>query len=1044
MIRLRLLDGVSWEGAPLPGERVGALLAALADEPAGVPDARLVEEIWPDAAPVHPAKALQVLVSRTRSATLARAIDRLDGGYRLGLGDEEVDARAQAASLAAARAALAGGDAAEAFRLASAAAAVTVDATAGSEPVGALRRAAAARRTAAREVAALAAARLGRHTEAREELLAAHRRRPDDTDVLVALLRAEAATAGPAVALTRYEAHRADLADRLGVDPDPVLQRLHGELLAADDPVRSGLRYDAAGLLGREQDLARLRAALAASRLVTVLGPGGIGKTSIAQVLARESTLVHVHVVELVGVGAGDDVVVAVGAALGVRGSVTSRSSLTVAQQADVRGRLAQELDAGPTLLVLDNCEHVLEPMAALVAFLLATTRDLQVLATSRAPLRLGAERVVPLSQLSTDDAEELFVRQASAARPDAVLEPAAVRAVVDRLDGLPLAVELAAARVRTMTVAEVSAALDDRFATLRSRDRSMPDRHRTLEAVIGWSWDLLDDDERRALAWLSVFQDGFDRSTAVSVLGPDGSDLVDTLVEQSLLVMGEDGGAARFRALETIREFAAARLARTGEQERAAEAQRRWAHELAERCADLVLDDDQVATVDALVREQNNLTDVLRQALSLGDRELVARLVALLGSLWTVTGDQPRIFAVCDAAAELLAGWDVPADLRRAAQDAAGVLMIHLSWMPGADLAGLRGLLTQGDTPTGPWGLIAHSVYVADGPAPQRLAEVASQQSRPAMAAALLLWAAIVSENAGDVDAARGYAEEALGRPLPPYLRASLHAELSQLAIAVGEHHRAAHHAEIAWPLLSRVHAETDAYSLQVATAIAPLLDGDVDRAAAMLEGFGPPDGDTAQMGARLTWQTAHAELALARGEHAEALRRYDGVVDLVLGSDPGMGASPWLALAASAALVSRGRHGTADVDPRADELRDMVMGERLATPDGTLWFTDLPLNGVLLVALATWVLRFGPPEQHEDGVRLLATAQRWAYNRSIPVMGWDAVRAMADRVLPGRVDQLVEELAARPAADLVPETAAVVDRLRRTWSADRLTSSG
>jgi hypothetical protein len=118
--------------------------------------------------------------------------------------------------------------------------------------------------------------------------------------------------------------------------------------------------------------------------------------------------------------------------------------------------------------------------------------------------------------------------------------------------------------------------------------------------------------------------------------------------------------------------------------------------------------------------------------------------------------------------------------------------------------------------------------------------------------------------------------------------------------------------------------------------------------------------------------------------------------------------------------------------------------MAERLATPDGTLWFTDLPLNGVLLVALATWVLRFGPPEQHEDGVRLLATAQRWAYNRSIPVMGWDAVRAMADRVLPGRVDQLVEELAARPAADLVPETAAVVDRLRRTWSADRLTSSG
>ena len=143
------------------------------------------------------------------------------------------------------------------------------------------------------------------------------------------------------------------------------------------------------------------------------------------------------------------------------------------------------------------------------------------------------------------------------------------MRDVVDRLDGLPLAVELAAARVRTMTVAEVAAALDDRFAALRSRDRTTPDRHRTLEAVIAWSWDLLGADEQRALAWLSVFQDGFDRATALSVLGADGSDLIDELVEQSLLVVTEDGGTARFRALETIREYAAARLAHSGEAER-------------------------------------------------------------------------------------------------------------------------------------------------------------------------------------------------------------------------------------------------------------------------------------------------------------------------------------------------------------------------------------------------------------------------------------------------------------------------------------------
>ncbi|WP_374454939.1 BTAD domain-containing putative transcriptional regulator [Nocardioides sp.] len=1037
-VRLELLGPPAWDGTPIVGARLHALLAALVLEPRGLSVTQLVEQIWEDEPPATPGKALQVIVSRVRSATAPHAVDLTETGYRLGLDPDEVDVLAVGLRVSHARELLLAGDAVAAAEQAQAARdwpVPTADAAAG--PLARLRELAGHTFDATDDLLGRALARQGRHAEALPLLEAAAERWSDDAGVLADLLRTMAALGGPAVALSRYEAHRLDLAERLGVDPAPELQRLHRELLAADDPVRTGVTYDAAGLLGREQDLARLRSAMAASRLVTVLGPGGIGKTSIAQVLARESSLARVHVVELVGVGAGDDVVVAVGAALGVRGSVTARTALTPAQQADVRGRLAQELDAGPTLLVLDNCEHVLEPVAALVAFLLATTRDLQVLTTSRAPLRLAAERAVPLSQLSPGDAEELFVRRASATRPDAVLEPEAVRAVVGRLDGLPLAVELAAARVRTMTVAEVSAALDDRFATLRSRDRTMPDRHRTLEAVIGWSWDLLAADEQRALAWLSVFQDGFDRATAVSVLGREGSDLVDTLVEQSLLVMGEDGGAARFRALETIREYAAAQLSRTGEHDVAVEAQHRWARELAERCADLVLADDQVPMVDVLVREQNNLTDVLRHALSVGDRELVARLVALLGSLWTITGDQPRIFAICDAAAELLTGWAVPAGLHAAAQEAAGVLMIHLSWMPGVDLGGLRGLLTQGQTPTGTWGLIAHTVYVAEGPTAERLAEVAARQSRPATAAALLLWAAIVSENAGDIDAARSFAEDALAGPLPPYLHASLHAELSQLAMAAGDHHRAARHAEVAWPQLSRVHAETDSYSLQVATAIAPLLDGDIDTAAALLEGFGPPDGETAQMGARLTWQTAHAELALARGQHDEALRRYDGIIDLVLDADGGMGASPWLALAASAALVSHARHGSADVDPRADELRDMVLGPRLGTPEGTLWFTDLPLNGVLLVALASWVLRFGPQEQREDGVRLLAVAHRWAYNRSIPVMAWEPMRAMAEEALPGRVDRLAEELATRPGPDLVPDAAAVVDRLRRAWTA-------
>lgn len=1042
-VRLRLLGPPTWDGAPLVGARPQALLAALVLEPRGLAVVQLVDQVWQDDPPATPGKALQVLVSRLRAATSAHVVDLTEGGYRLGLEPDEVDVLALGLQVAEAREALRSGDAVMAAELAERARSWPEPAQDDmSDPLARLRTLAARTLLVADDVLGRALARQGRHREALPLLESAAERWVDDSGVLVDLLRTMAAIGGPAVALGRYEAYREDLADRLGVDPAPELQHLHRELLAADDPVRTGLRYDGAGLLGREADLARLRAALASSRLVTVLGPGGIGKTSVAQALARESVLPHVRVVELVGVGAGDDVVAAVGAALGVRGSVTTRPVLTPAQQADVRGRLAQELDAGPTLLVLDNCEHVLEPVAALVAFLLATTRDLQVLATSRAPLRLAAERALPLSQLSASDAEELFVRRASATRPDAVLDPAAVRQVVDRLDGLPLAVELAAARVRTMTVTEVAAALDDRFAALRTRDRSTPERHRTLEAVIGWSWNLLAPDEQRALAWLSVFQDGFDRSTATAFLGPGGPDLVDVLVEQSLLVMAEDHASARFRALETIREYAASRLDAAGEHDDAVAAQRRWAVDLAGRSEDLVIADDQVELVDVLVREQNNLTDVLRHALSVGDREVVAPLVALLGSLWTITGDQPRVFAVCDPVAELLTGWEVPAESVRHAQEAAGVLMVHLGWMPGADLGGLRDLLLQGDRPVGMWGLIGHTVHVATEPADTatRIADVAAGQERTAQAGGLLMWAAIVSENVGDVEGARARAEQALALgPLPPYLTASLHAELSQLAMAVGEHHRAAEHAEIAWPLLARVHSLTDSYSLRMATVISPLLDGDLDRAAAMLEEFGEPDGEAAQMGARLTWQTAQAELALARGDHSGAIRRYDDIVEMAADADPEAGVNPWLMLAASAALVARARHGKGDTDPRANELRDTLMRSGDGLPPGSLWFADLPLNGVMLVALSAWILRFGPSDRHEDGVRLLAIAHRWAYNRSIPVMSWEPMVELAEAAMPGRVGALVAELADRSGPDLQPDAAAVVDRLRRAW----LTSS-
>ena len=362
-------------------------------------------------------------MSRVRTTLGADAVERYDGGYRLGVPPDDVDALLLRRLAREAGAALDAGEATRAADLAGRAAGLDVaDENGDHGPLAELRHDAAADQQRSERVLGLALAAAGRDQDALPHLEAVHGAALHDTAVTGALLRSLATTAGPAAALERYEAYREDLADRLGVDPDPALQRLHRELLVADSPVRDGVHFDADTLLGREDDLAELRAAVRRSRLVSVIGPGGLGKTRVAHVLAREATQPRVYFVELVGVTSGDDVVAEVGAALGVRGSVTGRRTLTPAQLADVRSQIAAELDTAPTLLVLDNCEHVLESVASLVALLLVTTRDLRVLTTSRAPLGLAAEQVVALRQLAADDAAELFDRRARAARADADL----------------------------------------------------------------------------------------------------------------------------------------------------------------------------------------------------------------------------------------------------------------------------------------------------------------------------------------------------------------------------------------------------------------------------------------------------------------------------------------------------------------------------------------------------------------------------------------------------------------------------------------------
>jgi predicted ATPase len=808
--------------------------------------------------------------------------------------------------------------------------------------------------------------------------------------------------------------------------------------------MRRGVRYDATDLIGRDLDLDRLRALLASARVVSIVGAGGLGKTRLAHVLAREATQPVVHFVELVGVTAPEDVAVEVGSVLGVRDSVSGRRTLTPQQRADIRARIAQRLGQAPGLLVLDNCEHLIEAAAELTAFLIAATPDLRVLTTSRAPLAIAGERVYPLGELRPPQAAELFRERAVAARPDVRLADEVVASIVGRLDGLPLAIELAAAKVRVMAVEEIDRRLEDRFALLRGGDRSAPDRHQALLTVIEWSWNLLDAAEQRALRRLALFHDGFTLEAAEAVLGTDAVDAVRGLVDQSLLTIRETPAGVRYRMLETVREFGRLQLAKSGEEAAAHTAQRRWAVGYAGAQQAWVAGTSQFAAVDALAAEETNLADELRGAIAEGDRGSLVQMLAVLGLFWTIRGEHVRVLILGEAVLEALRGWQPPQALAGLTRAAISVTLNNTLMTGAASSTALLAMLRELGPDDGSSPYVSGLLRVllaydrADPEASlERLEQLTANGDR-VVAFAASQWLSHERENSGDPAGALKAAKRAMVLVRDedgPWPRAMVHGQLAQLAMDLGDHSAAAGHARAALPVMRRLGAADDEIQLQALLVLCAIADGRLADAARELDRVEQIGEASVTFGGISFRRICRAELLLADGESSAGLALYrDAAARMRDIEFPGLirtGQEPWALFGEAMALAAHAHY--------AASLDDVAHGQALfsAGRDGALKVfgqdnpqMDYPAAGLLLFGLGVWsLLRRAAPAR--DALRLLALADRFAYGRSNPTMSWERIIAPAEEAAPGLLARLQEEYRECPLPGLQTEARRAVEQL-------------
>jgi len=672
----------------LGGQKRRALLAVLLlDANSVVSGDRLIDALWGDSPPETARNTIQVYISQLRKLLPESALETAPPGYRLVIEPDNVDLFEFIRLSEEGRTALGAGDAAGGADTLRAALALWRGAPLADLAWEPFAQAEIVRleelRLAALEDRIDADLALGRHGQLigeLEQLVAEH---PLKERLRAQLMLALYRSGRQADALAVYQRARRTLVDELGIEPSDSLKQLelailaHDPALSLDAPLAAPpsprqVPTPPTPLLGRESELAALADLVRRedARLVTLTGIGGIGKTRLALELVRRLAPEFQHGSAVVTLATLREPEL-------VARTILEALAIPEAGQ-DPEEVLTAELQGTELLLLVDNFEQVL-PAAGSIARLLDTTPGLKVIVTSRAPLHVAAEREFPVPPLADDEAAELFIARAHAANPNFVLSErnaGAVAEICTRLEGLPLAIELAAARTKLLPPVALLSRLGNRLELLTGGRRDAPQHQQTLRMTLDWSYDLLEPDAQRLFARLGVFAGGCTLESAEAVCGGDGSVLegLAALVDESLVRQREtDTGEPRFSMLEIVREYALERLSGSGDGDETRRRHLEHFVSLAEEAEPKLADRDQIAWFARLEDEHDNLRAALAFALDSDDPSSALRLAVGVRGFWQIHGYLVEGRQALESA--LAATPDVPSELRAKALNLSGIL---------------------------------------------------------------------------------------------------------------------------------------------------------------------------------------------------------------------------------------------------------------------------------------------------------------------------------------------------------------------------------